>query len=126
MTTTAPEGETLVGIARLIAQYRERTGSTYADLAAATGLTRGYFGYLLNTPPPHYVKPSTLQRISDGTGIPLLELFAAAAQSAGYADTSPPLPSRVAMLAEQIARLDSRSLLIVESMVSTMRSDLRE
>lgn len=110
-----------VGIARLIDEYRMRTGASYAELSRLTGLGRSYFGWLLSLDEPTWVRTDTLAKLSTGLGIPLSALHLAACETAGYnVMTTSRLPDRYAILLERIKLLDERDVTSVEALVASM------
>lgn len=111
------------GLSDVLAQYREHTGDSYAQMSTRTGLTRGYFGYLVNAQPPFYVRPETLSRIANGLGIPRAVLFRAATESAGLSVDEPSAAlDRVTLLTERLRSLDDSQLVAVESLVTALMS----
>jgi transcriptional regulator with XRE-family HTH domain len=112
-----------VGLARLLVDYRDRTGDSYTELARKTGITRGFFGYLINKEPPLMVAPETVRKLADGLGIPLDVVRSAALASSGLSpDTqAADLPEPVALIAEQMRGLSDHQLEIVAGVVQGLR-----
>lgn len=114
---------TSVGLSELLVDYRTRTGESYADMARRTGISRGYFGYLINTEPPFRVRPETLERIHEGLAIPLDAVRQAAIVTAGLAEADElVLPDKVGVIIEKLVDLKDDQLDVVGTVVDTLRS----
>lgn len=120
-TTTTPKP---TGLAALLTEYRARTGASYADIAARTGMSRASVGAIINSAGPRAVRHDTLGAIATGLGIPYAAVRDAAAVSAGHADADAgdALPDDVALLAEQARALTPDQLEAVAALVATFRA----
>lgn len=120
----ASSGKDRVGLARLLVEYREQTGDSYTELARKTGITRGFFGYLINKEPPLQVAPATVQKLSEGLGIPIDIVRAAALASSGLIPDGHggDLPERIALIAEQMRGLKPAQIEIVAGVVMGLRA----
>lgn len=100
-------GDTYQGVARLLVEYRRRTGASYADIAARTGLGRSTVGFLINTPPPVRLDRDTIEALHTGLEFPREVLARAAWITLGWAeeDTEPDLPDEDYWLARRIHAL---------------------
>lgn len=74
------EAET--SIAEMLRRHREATGDTYAEIARKTGLSKAIIGRLFIKTTPHQLHRSTIEKLSEGLGIPRHLVEAAALETA--------------------------------------------
>lgn len=69
-------------IAEMLRRHREATGDTYAEIARKTGLYKAIIGRLFIKTTPHQLHRSTIEKLSQGLGIPRHLVEAAALETA--------------------------------------------
>jgi len=123
MAVEDQQGVPAIGLAALLRDYRDKSGDSYADMAAKTGLNRSYFGYLINTAPPVWVRGETIASIANGLRLPLELVQHAALVTGGYytpEEARRTAPKRSAAVSALLDELDDEDLENIEAMVRTM------
>jgi transcriptional regulator with XRE-family HTH domain len=79
-------------LARLLAEYRQRTGESYRVLEQRTGISRGWFSNIHMAKHRSYVEPEALRKMATGLCLPIADLVNAAIITAGYAELKDETP----------------------------------
>lgn len=107
-------------LAALIRREQDRNGSSYMDIAKASGLSKAKVGQLADPKLTHQIRPETIRRLAKGLRLPLDVVQRAAMVTAGVADGSGVVDTksdRISIIAARLADLDDATLDTVERMI---------
>ncbi|MEU4155679.1 helix-turn-helix transcriptional regulator [Actinoplanes sp. NPDC026670] len=113
-------------MARLIREYQERTGESYADIAKRGGLPKATVGQYVAKPLTAMPKPESLQKLAAGMRADITTVTRAAQQAAGYHVAEVDTPDGTRILISHFEQLSPDQQASVSALVEHLLKQHRD
>lgn len=107
----------------LLREHIDRTGDSYSQIAAKTGLSKPLIGAVMTSTRPRSYRPDTIRRLADGLRLPVDVVTRAASVSAGMTVDEPTGAAEredARVIVELLDRLSDQDLTALRVMVTAL------